>query len=293
MRSSAKAWVCVALVCAALGVGRAARAQGHDDDDEESAEPTQEQGDTSDAPPPTAAEQPATAPDLKPSAAPTWWFGAYLEGVWVPSFMLKLFLSAAPTVGNVGFGITATHRNPEGMSIVLGLGYSGYGFDGPFRIKGDPEDDTEYVSSTLGFLHVRGQLMWSAPIVKDTLTFEYGVGLDLGVVLGQMTRTEAFRDTSGAYQPCVAAHNPFVPSPSGKEYCEAPATLGAATDGYNQHGAQYHVVEKRVPPVALIPMLPALALRYAATRELAIKLDAAFGLLQFVVGISAAYGVDL
>jgi hypothetical protein len=292
MRSSAKAGTyiaCVALACAALSVCGAVRAQ-----DEEEAEPSQEAGDASEAPQRTAADEPASAPDLKPTAAPTWWFGAYLEGVWVPSFMLKLFLSAAPTVGNVGFGITATHRNPEGMSVTLGLGYSGYGFDGPFRIKGDPEDDTEYVSSTLGFLHLRGQLMWSAPIVKDTLTFEYGVGLDLGVVLGQMTRTEAYPNPSGGYQPCASALHPALPiGPSGKPYCELPATLGAATDGYNQHGAQYHVVEKRVPPVALIPMLPALALRYAATRELAIKLDAAFGLMQFVVGVSAAYGVDL
>jgi hypothetical protein len=40
-------------------------------------------------------------------------------------------------------------------------------------------------------------------------------------------------------------------------------------------------------------MLPVLALRYTPLRELALKFEAAFGLMQFSVGLSAAYGVDL
>jgi hypothetical protein len=224
-----------------------------------------------------------------PTTEPTWWFGAYLQGAFVPSFMLKLFLDDAPTVANVGFGFTATHRGADGMSLVLGLGYAGYGFDGAYRAKGDPETDTEYLHSTLGLLHLRAQVLWSTDIVKNTLSFEYGVGLDFGVVLGTLTRTEAYRDfATGNFAPCAAPGDP-----RGGAYCELPVTLGARTDGYDQRGAHYGVVEKRVPPVMAVPMLPALALRYTPIRELAIKLDAAFGLLQFSVGLSAAYGVSL
>jgi hypothetical protein len=79
----------------------------------------------------------------------------------------------------------------------------------------------------------------------------------------------------------------------GDPYCELPQTLGATTDAYDQKGAHYGVVEKRVPPVMLIPMLPVLALRYTPMPQLAIKLDAAFGLMQFSLGLSAAYGVNL
>ncbi|MEY4579653.1 MAG: hypothetical protein RL701_4356 [Pseudomonadota bacterium] len=222
-----------------------------------------------------------------PTTPPTWWFGAYLQGAFVPSFMLQLFLAEAPAVSNVGFGFTATHRSPDGMSIVLGLGYQGYGFDGPYRAKGDPDEDTEYLRSSLGLLHLRAQVMWSANIVQNMLSFEYGLGLDFGVVLGSMVRNEAYRDGAGAFQPCAG---PLVPNPI---YCEPPQTLGARTDAYNQYGAHYGVVEKSIPPVMAIPMIPALALRYTPIRSLAIKLDAAFGLLQFSVGLSAAYGVDL
>lgn len=236
-----------------------------------------------------AEAEPESAPEQATTAIktpPVWWFGAYLQGAFVPSFMLKLFLDDAPTVSNIGVGVTATHRNKDGMSFVFGLGYAGYGFVGPFRISGDPEQDTEMLDSSLALLHLRGQMLWSTDIVPNMLSFEYGVGLDVGIVLGEMRRTEAYRDVSGNFQKCSG---PGLPIPG---YCDIPQS-GGRTDNYDAYGAHYDVVEKRVPPVALIPMLPALALRYTPIPELAIKLDAAFGLMQFAIGLSASYGVNL
>jgi hypothetical protein len=228
-----------------------------------------------------------------PIEPPSWWFGAYFQGGFVPSAMLKLFLDDAPTVGSPAFGLTATHRDKSGFSIVLGLGYAGYGFGGPFRIKGDPEQDTEYITSTIKLVHLRAEMLWSTELVKDTLSFEYGVGLDLAVVLGELRRSEAYRPTPGAdFQPCAGALAPPTPSPAFVPYCEPPLML--PTDAYNAHGAQYNVVEKRVPPVLPIPMLPVLALRYTPTRQLAVKVDAAVSFfMQFAFGVSVAYGPDL
>lgn len=295
MRSSL-AWIWLGLALACLPV--VALAQNEEDADapawtkggaaspEETAAASEDQEGEGDQTP----EKTAT---VVPSEAPTWWFGAYVSGNFVPSFMLKLFLDEAPTVSNVAFGFTATHRNKDGMSIVMGIGYAPYSFHGPFRIKGDPDTDTEWLDSNLGLLHLRGELLWSTDIVPDTLSFEYGVGLDLGVVLGSMVRTEAYRDASGTLHACNGPGSPGILQGINPMYCELPQNLAAGTDAYNQHGAQYHVVEKRVPPVALVPMLPALALRYTPIRELAVKLDFAFGLMQFAVGVSAAYGVNL
>ena len=265
------------LLIATLGPA-AVSAQAEEEEVEESAEEAE----------PTAEAEPAAEPTAPaPKEPPSWWFGAYLQGAFVPSFMLKLFLDDAPTVSNLGFGVTATHRNKDGMSFVIGLGYAPYSFAGPFRISGDPETDTEWLDSSLALLHLRGQMLWSTDIVDDMLSFEYGVGLDIGVVLGEMTRTEAYRDASSTFQPCAG---PAVPNPI---YCDVPQSLGRPTDAYDAYGAHYNVVEERVPPVMLIPMLPALALRYTPIPELAVKLDAAFGLMQFAIGLSAAYGVNL
>jgi hypothetical protein len=265
------------LVLATLNPS-AAFAQAEEEEEVEETTTTEEVEATSEPEPEPAAQA--------PKVPPTWWFGAYLQGAFVPSFMLKLFLDDAPTVSNMGFGVTATHRNKDGMSFVIGLGYAPYSFAGPFRIAGDPDTDTEWLDSSLALLHLRGQMLWSTDIVDNMLSFEYGVGLDVGIVLGELKRTEAFRDPAGTFQPCAG------PVP-GSAFCDQPQAFGRATDAYDAYGAHYNVVEERVPPVALIPMLPALALRYTPIPELAVKLDAAFGLMQFAIGLSAAYGVNL
>ena len=252
--------------------------------------PEEEEGEESEAAAPPAAAEPGERASAALRPAPSWWFGAYGQGVIVPSFLLGLFLDESPTVANFGFGVTATHRDKDRFSLVLGLGYTSYSFDGPFRISGDPPEDTEYLRSTLGLLHLRGQMLWSTEIVANTLSFEYGFGLDLGIVLGEMRRSEAFL-SAGKYQSCSGPLTPAVLSSNGIPYCEAPTRL--PTNKYNEEGAHYNVKEERVPPIAPIPMLPVLALRYTPIRELAVKLDFAFGLLQFAIGVSAAYGVDI
>jgi hypothetical protein len=108
-------------------------------------------------------------------------------------------------------------------------------------------------------------------------------------VLGELRRSEAYKDASGAYHACSA---PLLPDPA---YCELPTNPPLSspnTNTYNMFGAHYNVKEERVPPVAAALMIPALALRYTPVQNLAIKVEAAFGLLQFSFGISAAYGVD-
>jgi hypothetical protein len=255
-----------------------------------------------DSPPPGAPGQApemgwqpgAAAPPQEPEAPagppPTWWFGAYGQANIVPSFLLGLFWEDAKTFVTPAFGLTATHRSESGFSIVMGLGFSSYYFSGPARNSGDLPEDTEYLNSNLGLISLRGQLLWSTDISR-TLSFEYGVGLDLGVLIGQLKRTEAFLGNVGNFEKCFGPGMPATRSPGGEPYCEAPIKL--PSDAYDKDGAHYGVVEKRVPPIALVPMIPALALRWTPARNIAVKLDVSFGLLQFAAGLSAAYGVDL
>jgi hypothetical protein len=280
------------LVCLAtwLGVSTPSFAQDEAEDDaSEDAEGSAEEsaveaGDAEAAEAPEGEAKSGEAPAAASGAGQVWWVGAYLDGVVVPSFLLNIFLAESPTVFNASFGATITHRNADGFSWVLGLGYAGYAFDGPFRAKGDPEEDTEYLDSGLGFLHARGMLLWSSNITQN-LAFEYGVGIQIGVVLGELTRSEAYRDASGNYQACSG---PGVPD---LLFCEQTTPLGLATNKYDEEGAHYGVKEERVPPVAAALMIPALALRYQPMDQLAIKLEASFGLMQFSFGLSASYGL--
>ena len=283
-------WVVFALGLPALALAQDDESKG--EDPVEQFEPMEvprgaQAGDSESAPRADDADAPpqeGTAPAAEAGGPPKWWLGAFFQGVIVPDFFLKAFLDEAPTVGNIAVGATISNRNPEGFTWVLGLGYTGYGFDGPFRITGDPETDTEYLNSSLGLVHLRGQLFWTAQLSK-VLSFEYGVGLDLGLVVGEMRRSEAYPLPGGGWGKCEAAGVPDG------VYCE-PTVNNVPTNGFDEEGAHYNVVEERVPPIAGSIMLPALALRFTPVRQVAIRLEVAYQILQFSFGITAAYALD-
>ncbi|HEX2678735.1 MAG TPA: hypothetical protein VHM19_18910, partial [Polyangiales bacterium] len=169
----------------------------------------------------------------EPTTQPTWWFGAYLHDTVVPGFMLGLFLQDPPAIANASFGATVQHRNKDGFSWVLGLGYAGYGFEGPLHQKGKPDVDTEWVKSSLGLVHVNAALLWSTQF-HPMFGLEYGIGADLGIITGSLTRTEAYKTPTGGYAPCIAPNMPFVPSSDGTtQFCEQPVRNGVPIPGTN------------------------------------------------------------
>jgi hypothetical protein len=224
----------------------------------------------------------ASAGDGKGDGERSWYFGPFARYVLVPSFMLKVFLAQAPTVGNGAVGIIADYRTHDGPTLEIGLGYTGYGFDGPMQADKDPETDTEWIESDLALIHLTGSVLWDTDI-SEKFAFEYGVGLDLGILIGDLVRTEAYKSGDG-FAKCPSALPPPDPRAA---YCEFPNS--GASDAYDATGAHYNVVEERIPPIGGGFMLPHLALRYQPIPELALKLEAAYGIVQFWFGLSVAY----
>jgi hypothetical protein len=279
--------VCTAWVVLALLVSMGAPAFAQDDessgDDQasESGDATEEGGGEAQAEP-----DQANAPD-KANALRAWSFGPYFRFNVVPAFMLELMLDVAPTPTGAAFGGLASYRgNANGPTFDMGIGYASYSFTGAFRTKGGVPNDTEYIQSSLGLVHLTGSILWEAKIAEP-LTFLYGVGLDLGIVTGQLKRTEAYQDgNSGAWKKCPG----IVP---GSGFCQPPSTLGVSTDPYNKKGEQYGVTDKGIPPVMGFPMLPHLALRYTPIDDLSLRVDAGYGIVQFWFGFVAAYAPKL
>jgi len=235
-----------------------------------------------------AAEQPADGepePEAEAddaNASRTWYFGPFVRYTILPAFMLKLGLAEAPTVANPSIGIAANHRNPDGASFELGLGYTGLGFHGPMRAKGDPDQDTEWIDSSLWLLHATASIYWTAGII-DKLSFEYGLGIDFGLMLGELKRTEAY-PSGGGYARCPGPI--LVPLPN-SDYCANPPVT------YDKKGEHYGVVQEDMTPIGGNLMIPHLALRYEPIPELAVKLEGALGFPMFFIGLSAAYGPEL
>jgi hypothetical protein len=299
MKATAIGWLVLVLAAAAPFP-----AQARDDDDEDEAaeeesasegdedsddeaeegdgEDSDDEADDEDSDEGDEAEAEGQGEGDNPSVIRSWYFGPFLRYSILPAFMIEIGMDAAPTAANAAFGIAANHRNPDGASFELGLGYTGLSFHGPMRASGDPPEDTEWVDSSLGLLHATASIYWTARML-DKLSFEYGLGLDFGFMLGELKRTEAY-PSGGGYARCLGPINAPL---SNSTYCANPPVA------YDKDGEHYGVVEKRIPPVAGSLMLPHLALRYEPIPEVAVKLEGALGFPIFFIGLSAAYAPEL
>lgn len=241
---------------------------------------------------PVRAQQ--TATETAAATDSQWLVGTFYRHTWIPKGFVKAFFERGASISNNGLGLAVTHYAKTGVNAELGLGWTPYHFEGAFNAHGAPLQDTEYVTSTLSLLHVTGSLLWPIELHR-MLRLEVGLGVDLGIILGSLRRTEAYSDAGGVFRSCDSALHPATLSPAtdargtGIPYCEQAFDDNGkpvASHPSQTSGAQYGAKETRVPPLMLIPMLPHLALRFAPLDRVAIKLEAAFGLAQFWVGAS-------
>lgn len=249
-----------------------------------------------------SARQPASAQAEVSSPATIdesgqWYVGAYYRHAWVPTFMLKPIFERASSISNEGLGLVVSHASRGGISVEFGLGYQGYHFEGAFNPNNAVIEDTEWVTSTLGLVHLTGSVMWPITLHR-LLTLELGLGADLGIVTGNLHRTEAYPE-DGAFQACEGPLQPDVTGPNeGPQgmptaYCEQAYDRDGdpiPTSGASISGAHYNDRETRVPPLMLVPMLPHVALRFEPSERIAIKLEGAFGFAQFWLGASIHVG---
>lgn len=274
------------ISCLTIGLCAASVALAQDegwDPDEQASDQEQSYAEEGSGPDPSAEEEGSPGPE----APITWFVGAHGRLNWVPPFFQEIFLDEAPAVVAPGFNLVGTYRSQSGLSVVFGLGYISYAVEGPYRDKGDPPEDTEYIDGNLGLAALNASLLWSTQF-ESWLALEYGFGIDLGIVTGELVRTEAW-DDNGEWRPCDGPiYNPMDPN---IRYC-SPTRSGQPTDPYDERGEHYNVVEERVPPVMAFPSIPHLALRFEPDPHVALKLELAYGIVQFWFGLSAHYGFD-
>ena len=226
------------------------------------------------------------------------------------------------------YGVTSDRAVRTGKAAVVELGYRRRGFqvlanagflrvelDGPFRLRRDPVEDTEWLDARLKSLLLTAAFTWSTRF-SDWLQLEYGFEAGAAVLFGDLTRSEAVRRADGKWERCSAwasvspdpadmlGHNPLSPMPSAEQvrYCERPRGSDPTapppdSDQADEVGAHYGVKAKRglrnrgVPRV--LPVLgPRLSLRFKPARQVVLRVDLPLPVFPFgfMGGVSAQYG---
>ena len=214
--------------------------------------------------------------------------GLRYREVWVPKFMMNLFGDGGATVAVPMIGPEFTIRK-GGFEYVFSIMYAGYSMDPtPFKAKSDPDVAYEIVESSLKVLYLTTDFLWSSE-VSPTFAVDYGAGLGLGLVFGDLKRTQAYppNGTTDPYKylPCNGQFNPGVTGAGNVPYC----------NNDNNHYAGYTEpswADGGSKPIVFPWLALQTGVRWKPVREFMTRLDLGWDLLNGpFIGIAGNYGL--
>lgn len=268
-------------------------AQEEDEATEDAAEETAEAGEdaTEANAEASAEEEPAreeisSPPDSKNRGSGIWedpketyyFVGARYRMQVVPEFVQHWFAEGGETLivhtPGVEFGIRQD-----------GFEYNIFGMLGmynmtnvPFKGNTDVELAWETITTNYKVLFLGSDFMWSTPEIAQGLSVVYGAGIGLGLVFGDMQRTQAYPDASGNYVPCVGQFNPRI------DYC----------DNINNHYNGYvepSWADGGSSPIIFPWIAGQVGLRYKVHKNFVARLEGGYAISSFFVGLGADYGL--
>ncbi len=233
--------------------------------------------------------------------------GLRYRGTIIPSFLEHLFVNDGGTVYSNTFGAEIDFRK-DAKSTIIWLQYTEYGFGNTlFFQKGQPDEPNNYsiVSSGLKGIYAGLDELWSTPVANH-LDFEYGFGLGLGVIFGNLYNDWVFQGTStttGAiqgsngnfYAPCNSVTDgPLLVqngTTQGYSSC-APAAHSNATVAKVGNYVEPNWFNGGAVPVIFPHIAGQLGLRYKPIKQLETRLSLGISLTGFWFGLSADYGLE-
>lgn len=238
--------------------------------------------------------------------------GAFARGVIVPGFIQGLFVQRSEGLGssgepvNMGAGASFTWRR-NGFGVTAEVWYLGFGTQAYYHGLNAADTEFEFIDSSLGAIFGNFLFGWSID-VTDWFAFDIGFGLGFGGMVGNLYRTEAYRDSATDTLARCSGPN----SPASGAYCEGPVELRGTNgrlddsrvrggtyqrtgdpniDNLANNGANpWYFGDGGVPPMMFWIDLPRVGVRIKPIRQIQIQLNGGYNLYGFNFGGSLAYG---
>jgi hypothetical protein len=220
--------------------------------------------------------------------------GLRYRGNIVPSFILNMFVDEGKTIYTNMVGAEFEIRK-DGFSLIPALSYHELGTgDILFKQKNTPNIPGNYsvVNSSMKIMYASLDLLWSQKLSKN-VEFEYGLGVGLGAVFGDLQNNWVTPDANG---PLVASN--------GSRFRQCPGVLPPDT-GCNKADHQNSSVNKvngytepswfnggSKPAIFPWISIPQIGLRFKPVKQFVGRLGVGFALTGFWFGLSAQYGLE-
>jgi hypothetical protein len=223
--------------------------------------------------------------------------GLRYRGTVIPKFLLNLFVNEGATIFSNTIGAELDMRQ-DSKSLIPWIAYTSYSTgDMLFLQKGkDPNDPDQYsvVNSGLGAIYLGIDELWSMPLANH-LDFEYGFGVGIGFVFGNLQNNWVYQDPTGSLIASTGAHYRECESngngapgiscqPAGHQNSTANKIAGYVEPNWFQGGS--------VPVIFPHISIPQLSLRYKPIKQVESRLSLGFSITGFWFGLSVDYGLE-
>ncbi len=222
--------------------------------------------------------------------------GLRYRGDIIPKFLINAFVDDGATIYSNAVGLELDSRK-DGFSTVFNLTLQNYNTgDLLFLQKDKPTTANNYsvVNSSLNAIYAAVDLLWSVPL--DTAhhwDFEYGIGVGLGVVFGDLRDNWVYPAGANGpyYDPVTNQHFQQCPNTTVDPNCSPGAHSNATVNKVGNYGEQAGIAG---PKPILFPMVnfPDIGLRYKPVKNFEARLGLGFSLTGFWFGISGDYGLE-
>jgi hypothetical protein len=230
--------------------------------------------------------------------------GARYRGTIIPQFVENLFVDEGGTLYQNTAGLEVDIRK-GGQSMIPWIVYADYSMgDTLFHSKGStPTGEVgdagnfSVVNSSLKAVYVGLDELWSVPIDKGHhWDFEFGFGVGLGVVFGNLMNNWVFEDPNGPLHASNGFNYSECPSDPFMTSSHASCTIAGHTGATTQKVGGY--VEKNwfqggpVPVFFPYISFPNLGIRYKPIKQMEARVGVGFSLTGFWFALSADYGLE-
>jgi hypothetical protein len=215
--------------------------------------------------------------------------------IWnTPAWMVGLFAHVANDwSGPITFspGLEYVYRKGS-LDLVVGLQYTSLATPAPNvgLIRGRSENDValERIESSLWTFSANVLFLWSSRI-NDWFEIQYGTGVGVSAVGGDLYRTQVAPNASGGYSECTNAERGRT------AYCDASNNHYATFDANGQVTGRFSEprltdsASGSIPPVVPWLSLPHVALHFRPHRNFDVRVDGGFAVIGFYGGVALHY----
>lgn len=236
--------------------------------------------------------------DVEEKPGKSYYFiGAHYRGNYIPKFMVNMFVDEGSSFYSNNVGIELEIRK-DNFSLIPALSYVEYGFDPVlFLEKGkDPNNAGNWssVSSSLKAIYATLDVLWSTNLDKSKQwAFEYGLGVGVGVLFGDLVNNWVYKDAAG---PLTAEggtrYSQCVTEQAAGTGCSKADHKNADVAKVNQYKEPFLFSGGSIPNVFLHLAIPQIGFRFKPIKNFQVRITGGFQLTGFMFGISGYYGTE-